>query len=427
MASVPLVREVLEQRLLQKVRAADPQLAGAARAQLFELAVADLPLCLRGAFVRALLEVDPRAPERIGLELAGGSPERRERWLAAMAESAHPAARGLLQAYAEDHSTEVRALCAIGLGRCGESGSAALLAKRLALESSARVLRHLAEACGRIADPVTAPQLRALLRSPATAVRTAAAAALGRIKDTEARLLLTELLRSGDSAQRYAAAESLGEMGSEAAVPALAAGLQDSNPTVRRRAAYALGLIGGPSTVEPLAQALQDLNPGVRSRAAYALGSAADSAALPPLRDALADPVLVVRRQVADALSRLEASGSAGILVALLEQPEPEIWQRAAWGLGQRGDRRALEPLRRMLRDPEDRIRARAVQGLEGLDAQADLRSALLDQAAAVRLRAWQALARRGLTRAELLEALSDPDPSVVEAACALLLDPARA
>ena len=426
MASALTVLDALEQRLLQKVRASDPQLAGAARAQAYPLLAAQVPLCLRAALVRALFDVDPKAPERLGHLLASGPLDQRRHCLEAVAESAARGAFELLSAYAADPSAELRALCALGLGRCGGPASAALLTERLAVESSARVLRQLAEACRELIDPQTAPPLRPLLRSDATAVRGAAAAALGRMNDRETLFQLADMLRGGDSSQRYAAAEALGETRMAAAVAPLTEALADSNPAVRRRAAYALGLVGGPASVAPLARALADPNAAVRSRSAYSLGSAADAAALAPLRAALSDPVVAVRRQAADALARIEAPGSAGILVALLEEPEGEIWHRAAWGLGRRGDRRALEALKRMLNDPEDRVRAHAVEGLDGLDARAELRSALTDPAAAVRRRVLRALASRGLARAELLAALSDPDPSVVEAACVLLLDPSR-
>lgn len=423
----PRSREVLDQGLLEKARATDPRLAAGARSRLLELLALEAPLSLRAAAAQTLLDVDPQAVATIGRRVAQAPTRLRLRWLEGIAESRHPRGCELFRAYLSDRSAELRALCALGLGRCGAGASAAALAERLGMEDSARVLRQLAIALGAIANPALAPQIRPLLRSEATAVRFAAAAALGRMRDAESLRLLTELLLQGDSEHSYAAAETLGELRMTDAIAPLADALASNpNPAVRRRAAYALGRIGGPDITEPLAQALADSNPAVRSRAAYSLGSAGAAAAATALRHALNDPVVTVRHRAADALARLDAPGTAGLLAALLDDSDPEIRQRAAWGLGRRGDRRALDPLREMLATAEERARIWAVEGLRGLGALAELRTALADRAAAVRRHALEALGREGLTRAELFEALNDADSGVVEAACGLLFARSR-
>ena len=127
-------------------------------------------------------------------------------------------------------------------------------------------------------------------------------------------------LRNTDDHVRSTARAALVELG-PSATPRLVEALSDPEPSVRGAAAQALGEIGDPRAVAPLTSALADGNPWAQRRAALALrGMGLPESAVAGLAPLLASPRPDVRRQAVGVLGALGEPGAPDLRRALDDQ-----------------------------------------------------------------------------------------------------------
>jgi HEAT repeat protein/cyclophilin family peptidyl-prolyl cis-trans isomerase len=286
---------------------------------------------------------------------------------------------------------------------------------------------------------------------------------------------LVQLLSDGEARVRRRAALAVGRVGLREGVAPLVALLDDGDPEVRQMAAFALGLIGDTSAGEPLVAALGDPSLLVQGSAAEALGLVGDAAAADAIGQMVArvvqsgaltqaqeneaearrdTPAAAFRLGVC-ALVRLKAYGPLAAAV-LDAQGQPRVrWWPVAYGLQRLGDPRALTALIALATDRHPYTRAFAAKGLGAIGNRAALPTLLTLARAgdrAVAIEAVRALGRLGDPAAApvllgllqtansdphlrleavaalggvhgagvigtLLDALSDPNPSVRAAA----------
>ena len=193
-----------------------------------------------------------------------------------------PAAARALASASSDQSARVRAAAIVGLGNCGDSSFAPIVAGRL-------------------------------LEDKIFFVRKCAAYALGKLRSDQSVRALTSALHDKDLEVRGAAAVALGEYESQdpTAIAALTAALSDTSEFVRERSARALGRYGraSASAVPTLIRLLTgDAGHGVKLQAATALGEIGDRSALPSLEKAIHDKNPYVSRAAAEALKRITES-----------------------------------------------------------------------------------------------------------------------
>ena len=228
-----------------------------------------------------------------------------------------------------------------------------------------------ANALGVKDDPsALGPLTQALLADLEPEVRAAAAKALGALGDERALLPLAQaLLNDPDSEEsvRAAAALALGDLGQAAAVSPLAAALEsDGDAAVKKAAAAALGELGNDAATEDLIDSLSgDEESAVRAAAAMALGAVGDPQALAHLMEARAeDESSAVRSEAADALDEFTVDELGETLE---ESGDPEERLAAAKLLGERGDPSAASELIEALTDPEPGVRQAAIDSIEEL------------------------------------------------------------
>ena len=297
--------------------------------------------------------------------------------------------------------------------------------------------------------------LHDLIQSPDPEARAAAALALGGILDESVLAALAEaalndpngLVRKAaiqavamsdfetlagiladheDLAMKVAAAHALGVKEDPNALgPLTQALLGDLEPEVRAAAAEALGALGDERALLPLAQALindLDSEGGVRASAALALGELGQTAAVPPLAGALeSDANAGVREAAAAALEELGNDAATEDLIGSLSGDEASaVRAAAALALGAIGDPQALAQL--MMTREEDESSAVRSEAADALDQfTVDELAETLEEASELeeRLAAAELLGERGDPSAapELIEALTDPEPEVRQAA----------
>ena len=175
-------------------------------------------------------------------------------------------------------------------------------------------------------------------------------------------------LRDASVANRLDAVRSAAFPKDVAAVPPLA-GLMlrlDQPARLRAAAALALGLIGDRVAVPSLAEALKDPSPNVRFSAALSLGRLpADGVATRLEKVLRSDPSWGPRYAAAIALGRTRKTFVAGALAeALTSDPAWQVRQQAARSLQELGTASAADALLDALSDPEPTVRAAAGSAL---------------------------------------------------------------
>ena len=263
------------------------------------------------------------------------------------------------------------------------------------------------------------PIWRSELTSEYEYVRSAAAYNIGGLEPPVVELVPDLLLAASRDIGGGSAVQAIETFG-EPAVPFLIEGLRSASPAVRKEAALCLGRIGEPAVaaVPDLARALDDDDKGVRQWAAFALGRMGSAAggAVEDLRAALTDPEPWVRGNAAEALGGIgypDATLAIPDLVdVVVHDRSYEPPNKAAEALGKFGPMasEAIQPLAAALeREDKDRLRAAAARtlgeiGLPDAYARAQLRGALDDPRARVRLAAAEALLVIG-TEGDVVEA----------------------
>lgn len=137
------------------------------------------------------------------------------------------------------------------------------------------------------------------------------------------------VLDSPDSEMRMAAASALGHLGEPRAVPALITALSDPDPRVRARVARACGTLGHVRAIAPLETRLDDGAAAVRREAAGALGRIATDRALAALLARVEDPSETVRYVVVGALGGSDRPEPIPALATALSDSSPLV-RRAA-------------------------------------------------------------------------------------------------
>ena len=344
----------------------------------------------------------------------------------------------------EDPDWHVREEAARELGEAGLSDRSIVEALVVSLDDdNSRVRRAAALALGAIGPKASRslPALVARFEDIDEGVIAAAASGVGNMGSRASRHVdeLRALLAHPDERVQVAAAAALGKMGRRAgdSMADLGAQLDDPDASVRIAAAEALGRMGrqaeGQSSL--LVQALQDDDPAVRAAASRALVSIGEDA-VPGLIRALSkgDPVFL--REV---ISTLGDMGSMAVpkLVTSLHGQRNELLERryAALALARIGDadRRVIPALAESLGDdnPDVRIAALEALGHAGNAAREEL-SGVIDLAVeqrepvAVREAALAAMASIApadeAVKATLVDAVSDGNPGIYEAAVAGLI-----
>jgi HEAT repeat protein len=332
----------------------------------------------------------------------------------------------------------------------------------LAADADAAVRRRAVIALGRLQDRASVPALLTALADADDSVRTEAAFALGQVADTSAVAALAKATASGAEETRAEAVAALGKIKSPHSIHALFPLLSDPSARLRGEAALALASLADSTTGSYLFPLLQDPDPGVRWRAAYALEKTGDSTAVWVVGNALADPDPLVRAFAAHTLGALRTKK------ALIPLSNPNVigdddWRvrvNAAHSLGRLGDRAAIRPLAGLKDDPVWHVRAAAAEalgesgqplalgallpfladscgGVRWRAAAADLRlekdagvkrmePLLADPEVWVRAHVVEALGtvrKSAQAKAKLLQALTDPEVRVREAAAGALAE----
>jgi HEAT repeat protein len=181
---------------------------------------------------------------------------------------------------------------------------------------------------------------------------------------------LTRRLLHDDENVRAGIADALGRMKDPVATGSLVERLADRSPKVQAEAARALGLLGNPAAVEPLIKSLSDADYRVRRDAARALGNIGDSRAEDPLVACLKDEDILVREFSAEALGKLGGAESVEPLVLSLRDPSEGVRCAAAEALGNIGDMRAADPLRMSLQEESKYVRRACEAALSKLKGQ---------------------------------------------------------
>jgi HEAT repeat protein len=227
-----------------------------------------------------------------------------------------------------DDTPQLRAACAVALGRLAPAGAALKIA-RLLDDCEAEVREAALEALRRLSavEPAALAQLCAELAQSATPrKRRDAALLLADLADGE-RLSL--LAKDEDASVRMAAVASLARVSLPQAVGSLVMALVDEEPQVRVAAALALGEVGGAEVLEPLLLALNDSDPWVQTASLKGLTALGDPRALPGVTALLAGargPVLIA------GLTTLAALGGADQLALVqkaLDDADEEVVQAA--------------------------------------------------------------------------------------------------
>ncbi len=314
-------------------------------------------------------------------------------------------------------------------GESTESGETqspweAVALQNLASSTDPEIRAEAAQFLGELgSEPALEGLAKAMFNDPHPLVREAAAAGIA-LADTD--LLAKVLLEHPDALLRMAAATGLGQRGYDRALDPLVEALaNDAEPEVRAAVADALGVLGDDGALGPLANALfpnGEVDERVRAAAAAALGELGRPEATVPLSEALAsDAGPEVRKAAAAALGALGDDGATEQLaLSVLEDDQAEVRTAAANSLGEIQDTSALPSLMQARAGDESAaVRSAASEALDEFPI-SQLRETLREFGdSSERAAAAELLGERGNASAvpELIEAMSDPDPQVREAA----------
>lgn len=224
-------------------------------------------------------------------------------------------------------------------------------------------------------------------------------------------------LRERDLAIRNHAMRRLVEIG-EPAVGHLLSALSDES--ARWSASGALLNIGAPA-VRKTVLAVRDPNPAVRRGALFILQQLEVVSASPSIQGALSDPDPTVQAQAIRAMAHFRGEGALRLILTKVESPSAAVRDVAIDSLARFGSE-AVPSLRALYRQGSEETRAAAVRSLGAVgtgDALGLVRSSLKDRSVLVRYYACRTLGEAGDAGAgpALVEMLSDPDPTVREAA----------
>jgi HEAT repeat protein len=286
---------------------------------------------------------------------------------------------------------------------------------------------------------VDAAALR-LARSPDPAVACDGAQILGRRRTTGALDELARLAHSDNENVALAALEAVGRIGGEPAVDVLIEAVESRSFFRAFPAIDLLGRTGDPRAVRPLAGLLAQ--PPYAIEAARALGHTGQPAAVRLLAELLERPNDVGVRVAAEALAQIHdqhaerLGGESGVPQALraigasvvdrLSQASTsaDTRERAAICrvLGWIGGSQAVHTLVGLLdADPDTaRVAASSLASL-GAEAEAELLLALAQSSSERRLLILPIVGRRSSATAQLIDCLTDPNPSVRALACEAL------
>jgi len=229
--------------------------------------------------------------------------------------------------------------------------------------------------------------LRYLLTSPSSAVRTRAALAAGRIGNEGALAELSNILRQDrDPVVRAMAAFAIGEIESPGGVNFLVTALKSSTETdeVKARALEGLGKIAaalppsqqarskeiGAEVVGALKSEIEQSTP---SRQILLLGITAvlrsrPAEAGPTLALLLSNKDARIRADAANALARLRLKdGNTQLLELLSNDPDPVVRSNAARVLGATEEKSAFDKLLVSTTDKDSRVRVSAIRALVSL------------------------------------------------------------
>ncbi|MEC4986123.1 MAG: HEAT repeat domain-containing protein [Oscillatoria sp. PMC 1068.18] len=155
--------------------------------------------------------------------------------------------------------------------------------------------------------------------------------------------VMLALLSSPETPQRMAAARAFCEIEDARAIPHLIRLLKDVCPLVRVSAAYALGRNPSQDAVEPLITQLEnDWNGYVRKGVVWALGNCRSRSSLLPLTKALKSDIAAVRLWAASSLAQIAKleyedmiSALPPLIEALRRDSVAAIRSNCAWSIGQ--------------------------------------------------------------------------------------------
>jgi len=277
------------------------------------------------------------------------------------------------------------------------------------------VSMEAAEALGRIGDAEAVPALlESLTHDPDGEVKTAVVEALGQIEVQEVIAPLLEVAKdcpdnmNWDESNQWnawwdiqlKAVKALGQKRVTEAVPVLSTILTDEeNQDIESEVLTALALIGGEGETL-LIQRLTKRTPRERRRAAAAIGTVHSKKARKALAEAMNDKSGEVRVAAIRALGKQNAVPYIDIMLRFLKDSEPEM--RCAvidviTALSANNAEIMLEKLAPLLTDHSPIVRAAILKALSGIEQ--------IPQETLVPIR----------------QCLSDPDNTVISAACTLL------
>lgn len=389
---------------------------------------------VRAAAAEALGRIGDSAMPVLLEALRGRHVKLRETAIAAIGAVGGPAAAASLGDMVADDRSSVRQAAITALVRAGGLAAVPALSRALA-HKDPTTRRCAADALGTVREPAAVEAVKAALADPDRTVRDAAVRALAGIATTEAASALVAGLQRGDRDLQAAIGSALKSFewtpadgsarvvhavlhgrfdeatahGASAAAP-LVAMLADRDPSMRRGALEALGRLAEPSTARAIRAAFRDPEPSVRQAAAQAL-AALGPAAVDTVVEALGDRATPVRGSAEQALSAIGAGEAASALLARLAVGEPTRHGGAELRVVATRDhldqaRQAADRLDALLRHaasavPVEVLRLVAtapdVMRLEPGQVPGDSDRADLE---GLREAAWEALGRKGVTRA---------------------------
>ncbi len=314
-----------------------------------------------------------------------------------------PADLAVLGSAIEDQDPTVREAAVRGLILADVEGAGPLLSASIPHEEDLRVRIAMMEGLASLARPEDAGLFIGLTEDDHWGTRRMAVVALSKLEPAVPvnEVILAVLANDAVDSVREAAASALGSTFTSEDVEvigeALIATLEPrpdggaSWDAVRAAAARSLGKIGGPQAEAALRRIVSDLGNSERLLVAAieALGQMRSGAAISELRSAADAELTRVREAAVLALGEIGTPEAGDILLAKLEDPDPGVREATRSAVGN------------LQLDPS--------QVLQGTQSESDF----------VRLTAVNKLGRSKEPESvdALLEALSDPDPRVREAA----------
>jgi HEAT repeat protein len=286
------------------------------------------------------------------------------------------------------------------------------------------------DALAKTGDPSCVDALFALLGDSDLALSQAVTGALQALGTRRVEELALDGAVGAPKSLRQPALRILGHLGSERSLPVLLDAAQQEDERAREIALLGLSNIGGEEPARALLTASQHASPRTRAAAVRGLGHLAPTAeTLRRLREATSDSDAWVRYYACQALGNAGDAFAAETLLALARDPAGQVRVAAVDALAKLGTPAALEALASAAQHADLEVRRAALAGI-GLTKNPAFLTILLGASqatdTATRLVAVSSLAAS--EDAEALSrvcevALSDPEPSVKNAAIELLGD----